>query len=139
MLAVHTHGVALTGLMTAMTLWCGWCAFQAARHPTVHCLHRLLLMSLAMVAVHAAMLLAPSGADSEGHAHHHSYDAAAFAAASNAEGHASATLSIIGVEYLVAVVCVVSLRRRRPSQTLIRINEASNHIQQRKDHDCSNR
>lgn len=137
MLAVHAHGVVFTGLMAAMTLWCGWCAFKAARHPTVHCLHRLLLMSLAMVAVYAAMLIAPSGAASTGHAHHHSYDAAALTAASKAEDHAAATLAIIGVEYLVAVVCVVSLRRRRPSQTLIRISEASNPIQQRKDHDCS--
>lgn len=113
MLAVHAHGALLTGLMIVMTLWCAWCAVEASLHPTMHCLQRLLLMSLAMVAVHTVMIVGPSQAGLGGHAHHHSLDDAAPAVIAAADGHAQAMLTIIAVEFLVAVACAFSLRRRR--------------------------
>lgn len=126
MLTVHTHGFMLTVLMSAMTLWCAWCAAEALLRPTVHCLQRLLLMSLAMVAVHTLMIIVPSQAGSGGHAHHHSTDTAVTGTATTAaDGHASALLMLIAVEFLVAVVCALSLRRRSP-QSPVPIDE--NHI-----------
>lgn len=113
-LAVHAHGVFLTGLMAAMTLWCAWCGIEAALRPTIHCLQRLLLMSLAMMFVHAVMLVAPEGVPG-GHAHHSAEVTAAAGTQPPVEGHALAMLAIIGIEYLVAWVSAVSLRRRRYS------------------------
>lgn len=114
MLAVHAHGALLTGLMIVMTLWCAWCAVEALHRPTDHCLQRLLLMSLAMMAVHTVMIIGPAQPGAGGHAHHPGADTAASGTAiAAADGHAAAMLTIIAVEFLVAVVCSLSLRRRR--------------------------
>lgn len=118
MLAAHAHGVALTVLMIAMTLWCAWCAVEAIGRPTTHCLQRLLLMSLAMAGVHTVMLLGMPGTDSGGHAHHHATYDAAPAAITAASDHAQAMLMIIAVEFLVAGACALSLRRRHPPRAL---------------------
>ncbi|MGO1550407.1 MAG: hypothetical protein ACTHWO_11430 [Nesterenkonia sp.] len=124
MLAFHAHGVALTVLMIAMTLWCAWCAVEALLRPSVHCLQRLLLMSLAMVAVHTMMIVVPAQAGSGGHAHHQGADTAAPGTAiTAADGHASAMLAIIAIEFLVAVACALSLRRRRSPQAFDLISE----------------
>lgn len=111
-LTAHTHGATLTVLMVSMTLWCAWCAVEAVARPTAHCLQRLLVMSLAMMFVHAAMIIGLPRS-SGGHAHHTPEVAPSSAAITAASGHASAMLVLIGVEYLVALACVFSLRRRR--------------------------
>ena len=121
MLAVHAHGALLTGLMIVMTLWCGWCAVEALLRPTTHCLQRLLLMSLAMVAVHTMMIIGPAQGGLGGHAHHHAAETAGSSTAG--AGHASAMLTIIAVEFLVAAVCAASLRRRKHLQDFDPINE----------------
>lgn len=114
MLAVHPHGALLAGLMIVMTLWCAWCAAEALLRPTIHCVQRLLLMSLAMVAVHTMMIISPAQAGAGGHIHRHAADTAALGTAiAPTDGHASAMLTIIAVEFLVAAVCAISLRRSR--------------------------
>lgn len=110
---MHAHGPALTVLIVVMTLWCAWCTVEAVVHPSIHCLWRLLLMALVMMFVHAGMIIGPQ-AGSGGHAHHQAADIASSDMAPAAVGsHASATLLIIGIEYLVALVCALSIRRRR--------------------------
>lgn len=118
MLSVHAHGAGLTVLMIAMTLWCAWCAVEAVLRPTSHCLQRLLVMSLAMAAVHTIMIIGLPGAGSGGHAHHHATYDAAPAAITAASDHAQAMLMIIAVEFLVAGACALSLRRHHPPRTM---------------------
>lgn len=121
MLAAHAHGPLLTGLMVGMTLWCGWCAAKVVLRPTSHCLYRLLMISLAMAAVHTAMIVVSGQPGAGGHALHHTAEASISGASVTAAGdHVSATLAIIAVEFLVAAVCAVELRRRRSFSAPVR-------------------
>lgn len=105
MLVEHSHGVAVTTLMVAMTLWCIWCAFEAALKPGIACLQRLLFMSLAMAAVHVALLWQGGGVGGHEHGHH-------AAMTFGLDSHVLVMLTIVALELLVAFGCGVSIYRR---------------------------
>lgn len=119
MLIVHGHGVSLTLLMAGMTLWCLWCTVEAVVRPTGHCLQRLALMSLAMVAVHVVLLI---NMGSENQVSEHTHHAAISGTETAGNAHAVALLAIIGLELVVVFVCWLSLRLRRSAEILETMN-----------------
>lgn len=112
LLASHPHGAPLTVLLAAMTLWCAWCTVEAWQAPTPRRLSVLLGMAVAMVAVHTAMVLAPS-AGAGGHAHHGAGAPPVGAVAPGALETTAPMLLIIAVELGVAFACALALRQRR--------------------------
>ncbi|MGO1532258.1 MAG: hypothetical protein ACTHXG_14600 [Micrococcaceae bacterium] len=107
MLLAHPHGAGLTVVMVAMTLWCAYCTAELWVRPTVHCLRRLCLMSLAMVAVHAVLVAGVPGLGGIGG---HAHPASAGGAVASSTDHATAMLLMIVVELGVALTAGLALR-----------------------------
>ena len=112
LLASHQHGALLTVLLVAMTFWCARCTVETWQAPTSRRLNVLLGMAVAMVAVHTAMVVAPS-AGTGGHAHHGTGAPPVGAMPPGVLEGTTPMLMIIAVELGVAFACALALRRQR--------------------------
>lgn len=118
MLIAHSHGVAQTLIMLGMTLACLWCAIEILLVPHRRAIVMVLVMSVAMIFAHTAMLLGPA-ADA-GHAHHFAGATAPVTTSPTAMSAFDATmLAIIAVEYVIACCCAIALRRIRAAERRI--------------------
>lgn len=103
------HGVWVGAVMLALAAVCLPCAIHIWRHSMVGALHRVTASALAMVLLHAALLLGTAGGR---HAHGGVPASSAVVPAGNAQ-----LLLVIGMEItsaLLAATLVARLRGRRP-------------------------
>lgn len=130
MLAAHSHGLVLSLLMGAMTLWCLWCAAGTVRRvdarprgtacPRTRALRHLWLMAGVMALLHVVLLTGVLGGG--GHAGHGA-GAGVVASSTTAlePGGGTGTslmLAIIVVEVAVCFACAMALRTRQPGGTV---------------------
>jgi hypothetical protein len=107
--------MAVLGL--AMAAACVPCAWHLWRRPSPRAAHALLGMSLTMVAVHAALLVAGSPAGTPGSAGHAGHAAGGVgAAAAVSADHAGAMLAVLAVELLTALAAAAWVRRERAAR-----------------------
>ena len=115
-LAASGHHQAWLGiLMIGLAAVCIPCTVHIWRHSRVGALHQVTISALAMVGLHAVLLLSAGGAGGSGHAH-------GGGPASNAVGvsGAASLLLVIGLEIttaLLAATLVARLRRAKPRET----------------------
>ncbi len=109
----HSHGTMASIFMLAMAAGCIPCVVSMWRTGTEHAARMLMGMSLAMVLIHLALLLASHPA---GHSGHH-HTVVQSSAGSNSHDVVP-MLIIMGVEYITAALCAVWLCR-------LRVNPAS--------------
>nr|WP_090580401.1 hypothetical protein [Arthrobacter sp. ov407] len=107
--AGNQHGTWLNLLMLAMVAVCLPCAVHIWRHGTARALRQVMAAALAMIAVHAVLLLG-TGSGGAGHGHH---GPAAAAAAGAAPAGSGALLVVIAVEMTTALLAATLLARLR--------------------------
>ena len=116
--AVPWQGV----LMLLMAAVCLPCAVEVWRRGHGRAVQLLYSMALAMVAVHALLLLAPRGAGGHQHGGTASMGAGSVGAGSVGAGgglgdvHAGTMLAVIGLELAVAMMAAWAMRRSRACQ-----------------------
>jgi hypothetical protein len=104
--AGNHHGPWLSMLMLAMAAVCLPCSLHIWRHRRAGAVHKVMASALAMAVLHAFLLLS---AASSGHSH----GTAAQAAAGRATSAAGASLAVIALEIVTALVAATLLARLR--------------------------
>ncbi|MEZ2389218.1 hypothetical protein AB6813_06665 [bacterium RCC_150] len=113
------HGSVLTGVLALiMAVACAPCAISLWRNGTAASARMLMVMSLAMVAIHGAMLLGgtvDAGGMASGHAAHAAVQLAAApaGAASSADHETLGTLAVMVCDDVAAMLAAVWLFRLR--------------------------
>lgn len=103
LLVMHPHGLLTTVTLGAMTLWCAACASHVLRGSIGGAaLRGLLVMSAAMVLVHALMVAGVPGVHYAGHIGHAGMEGACAT---------QAMLGLVALELCVASSAALALRR----------------------------
>lgn len=113
-LAMVPGGGWMAALGLAMAAACAPCAWHLWRRPSVRAARAVIAMSLAMVLVHAALVLgAFGGAHGAGHGHG---APAAMLSAGSPDGHLTGMLAVMAVELLTAFAAAAWVRRQRAAR-----------------------
>lgn len=112
-LAMVPGGGWMAALGLGMAAVCLPCAWHLWRAPSLQAARTVIGMSLAMVALHAALILGAGPAAHDGAHSHAAHAAHAASTAEAASGHTGAMLAAVAIDLLAAFAAAAWVRRQR--------------------------